>query len=72
MEPRIALSMREEPGLGAEVKRWNTCWKVCGGHQRGELWKKEELERSWKSLDGKLLRGIKLEGRNEQESSAHP
>lgn len=31
LEPRIVLRMREEPGLGAKVKRCVGCWKVLWG-----------------------------------------
>lgn len=38
LEPRIVLRMREEPGLGAKVKRCVGCWKVLWGHTRvGEV-----------------------------------
>lgn len=63
LEPRIVLRMREEPGLGAKVKRCVGCWKVLWGHTRVEkLWKREELHQSWESLGGKLLDRVKLGG----------
>lgn len=71
MEPGIALRMSGEPGLGAKTRRGVSCLKVCGGHKRGQLWKKGELDQSWESLDGKLLDGVSLEGRNDPESPVH-
>ena len=38
------------------------------GDTRRGLWKKRELDQSWEFSDGKLLDGIRLEGRNEQEA----
>lgn len=31
------------------------------------MWKKRELDQSWEFSDVKLLDGVRLEGRNEQE-----
>lgn len=49
------------------------CLKVCGGHPRGKLWKKGELDWSWESLDGKLLDGVKLDrGQKGTGEPPHP
>ena len=38
------------------------------GDTSGGLWKERELDQSWEFSDGKLLDGVRLEGRNEQEA----
>lgn len=71
MNPRTALRLREEPGLGTKVEMYGL-FEGLWGTPQGELWKKRELDPSWESLNGKVLDGVKLEGRKEQESPAHP